>query len=249
MPSLEENRRRWLEYHWQDGGEEWSEVWGGTTPLWWGTILPRIQAMLPAGHALEIAPGYGRITQYLKDYCRQLTIVDMTERCIEACRARFRDATHLRYHVNDGRDLQFIPDHSVDLVFSFDSLVHVEAEIIRAYVEQLPGKMAPHGIGFIHHSNIGAYRDAESGKIDCVNPHWRAESMSAALFREFCGQSGLCCISQEVVNWGVEPLTDCFSVFVPQDSLLARETRIWENGRLMDEALGLAKLARLYYRD
>src|SRR5439155_24508233 len=38
---------------------------------------------------LEIAPGFGRWTHYLKDYCENLWIVDRSSECIEACRQRF----------------------------------------------------------------------------------------------------------------------------------------------------------------
>ena len=34
-----------------------------------GTIFPRIRECLPVGTILEIAPGFGRWTHYLKDYC------------------------------------------------------------------------------------------------------------------------------------------------------------------------------------
>ncbi len=38
----------------------------------------------PPATILEIAPGYGRWTQYLKDLCDQLVVVDLAERCIDA---------------------------------------------------------------------------------------------------------------------------------------------------------------------
>jgi cyclopropane fatty-acyl-phospholipid synthase-like methyltransferase len=39
-----------------------------------------------------------------------------------------------------------------DFVFSFDSLVHVESDVIENYLTQLAKKLKPNGIGFIHHS-------------------------------------------------------------------------------------------------
>ena len=44
---------------------------------------------LPASTILEIGPGYGRWTHYLKDYCDRLVIVDRAAECIEACQKRF----------------------------------------------------------------------------------------------------------------------------------------------------------------
>ena len=75
------------------------------------------------------------------------------ERCVEACRERFKEDTHIRYAVNDGRSLEMVEEGSVDLVVSWDSLVHCEMDTISAYLRQLKTKLKPGGMGFIHHSN------------------------------------------------------------------------------------------------
>src|SRR5437867_5041173 len=68
---------------WKEAGEEWSAPWGSSAAQWAGTILPRIRDFLPTGAILEIAPGFGRWTHYLKDYCQDLWIVDRSSECIE----------------------------------------------------------------------------------------------------------------------------------------------------------------------
>src|SRR5215216_6234648 len=104
MPSISENRRVWDSlYDWSRAGDEWSSHWGSTDMQWYGTILPRIHAFLPAPTLLEIAPGYGRWTRFLKEYCARLIVVDLSEECIKTCKQRFKDSTHLEYYVNDGR--------------------------------------------------------------------------------------------------------------------------------------------------
>jgi len=50
-----------------------------------------------------------------------------------------------------------VPDGIVDFAFSFDSLVHADADILEAYLEQLARKLTHDGVGFVHHSNMGAY--------------------------------------------------------------------------------------------
>ena len=37
--------------------------------------------------------------------------------------------------------------------------------------------------------------------------------MSVAIFRTMCGQHGLTCVKQELVNWRGKRLIDCFSWF------------------------------------
>lgn len=246
MPSINENLRTWSTYSWEQGGNEWSEVWGGTEYLWHGTLRPRLLPYLPTGTLLEIAPGYGRFTQYLKDLCRRLVLVDLTERCIEACRERFGSDSNIEYHVNDGRSLPMVADASVDFAFSFDSLVHVEADAVESYVGELARVLKPDGVAFLHHSNIAAFADPTSGELPFENRHWRAESMSADIFHGFCEAAGLACVSQEIVNWGCPHLTDCVSVVTPRESRRARPRRVAENPAFMDEAQRLARLAELY---
>jgi SAM-dependent methyltransferase len=158
MPDVAVNKSLWTtQWDWSRRGDDWSDSWGGTPALWFSTLLPRIHAFVPTGTILEIAPGYGRWTQYLKELCDRLILVDLAENCIAHCQQRFADASHIDYHVNDGRSLDMVLDHSVDLVFSFDSLVHSEADVMDGYLQQLARKLRPDGIGFIHHSNIGEY--------------------------------------------------------------------------------------------
>jgi len=195
------------EYDWQQQGDEWSAEWNGTEPLWWATILPRIHAFVPVTTILEIAPGIGRCTQYLKDLCQHLILIDLSENCIEACQQRFSSFQHITYYVNDGKSLRMVPDQSVDLVFSFDSLVHAEADVLEAYLSQLARKLSPIGIGFIHHSNMGAYKKCSSGKLrfyidnEQNGSNWRGASMTAKLFEQYCERVGLQCIPQELIDF------------------------------------------------
>ncbi len=105
MPTLDQNKFQWSSYDWPQEGHEWSGPWGGTQYLWYGTILPRILHAVPAKHILEIAPGYGRCTQFLLNLCDRLSLVDITEKCIEACKKRFHAYSHICYYVNDGKSL------------------------------------------------------------------------------------------------------------------------------------------------
>ena len=243
MGTLTENQTHWAAYDWSQGGDEWSEVWGGSESLWWGTLYTRLRHLLPAGTLLEIAPGYGRFTRFLKDHCERLIGVDLTERCVEACRRRFAGDSRLEFHVNDGTSLPMIEDRSIDLAFSFDSLVHVELDVIEAYLRELARTLRPDGVAVLHHSNMAQIR---AGGVPCDNQHWRAESVSAALVAEAGGRARLACIGQETVNWGGVELTDCFSVLTPRGSRHERPLVRIENPGFMAEATRLAELARVY---
>ena len=259
MADVALNRAVWEnQWDWSRRGDNWSDSWGGTPALWFATLLPRIHAFVPTGTILEIAPGYGRWTQYLKDLCERLVVVDLAENCIKSCRERFADASNIEYHVNDGRSLEMVADSSVDLVFSFDSLVHAEADVVGGYLEQLGRKLRPDGIGFIHHSNIGHYSKltalahrlpqrmlpaliAKGLAIDVRA--WRAESMTAERFADQCAAAGLACVAQERIPWehGLY-LTDCLSLFTPRTSRWARSRIVSTNHRFNSHSRRLAQL-------
>jgi ubiquinone/menaquinone biosynthesis C-methylase UbiE len=251
-----------IHYSWPEDGDEWSMAWGGAEPQWFGTLLPRIHPFLPTGTILEIAPGHGRWTHFLKDYCSELVIVDLGAHCIEVCKRRFAACSHITYHVNDGRSLGMLPDRSIDFAFSFDSLVHAEADVIESYLNDLARKLKPNGCGFIHHSHIGAYRHAFSvmSKVPrrlrsrlerhglLPQDFWRAHSMTAQRFEQLCAGAGLACIGQELVTWNSRILTDAFSMFTFNDSIWARPNRVFKNAGFMRAVNYGRQLAQHYAR-
>lgn len=247
MPSLEENINVWGKtYDWKNRGDEWSEPWGGTDFLWYGTIFPRIFSFVPADTILEIAPGYGRCTQFLLALCSNLQIVDLNQNCIDHCKKRFSKYTHIHYSVNNGKTLETVDDNSVDFIFSWDSLVHCEADVLDSYISEWARVLKPDGWGFIHHSNIGAYRNSLTGKLRCENIPWRAVTMTAPLFKDKCRAYGLRCIRQETVNWGGNILNDCFSVFTKNVKNDNYEIKYFENTKFHEERERIAKIAHFY---
>lgn len=246
------------DYEWIQAGEEWSEPWGGSEPQWFGSIFPRIHECLPASTILEIAPGFGRWTNYLKEHCEHLHVVDPAQRCIETCRRRFAADSHLSYHINDGRSLAMIPDRSIDFVFSFDSLVHVWRDAVGAYLSQLPEKLKNDGVAFIHHSNLGEYAspvvDRLPGRMRKLltkakvleSDHQRNPDMTAELFRVCCAEHGLTCICQEIVNWRGRRLIDCFSTVTRVGSKWEGPARVFRNPDFMREAQLIRRWSQFY---
>ena len=228
MPSVRENITTWgNDSTWKQGGDEWSVPWGSPEAQWNATVFPRIQKFLPAASILEIAPGYGRWTEFLRHHCEHLVGVDLNSNCIDACRSRFAAYPNVTFHQNDGRSLASVPDASIDFVFSFDALVHVEADTLEAYLLQLPRIMRPGAVAFVHHSNFGEHlespyksllngipmvrRLARSAGLIKRNPHWRGKTVSAKTVRAFCEGHGLRCVRQEIIPWCNDVLNDCFS--------------------------------------
>jgi SAM-dependent methyltransferase len=195
--------------------------------------------------------------------------VDLSERCIEHCKRRYASDNHIQFQINDGESLAAVPDNSIDFVFSFDSLVHAEREVLEAYVMQISKKLKPEGAGFIHHSNLGAYQervalkghyvrlpqrfrrvltdDVVSALLSINFDAWRARSMTAQLFRSYCEKASLKCVSQELIGWGKgKCLIDALSVFARPDSRWAKRDECLRNEEFVKNMHLTSRLASLY---
>jgi len=246
VPGLDDIRATWdAEAGWSAAGDEWSGPWGGTEPLWWSSLLPRIHAFLPAATVLELGPGQGRWSQYLKDRCEELVLVDVAEHAIDACRRRFAGAANVAYHVGGGTSLPMIADRSIDFAFSFDSLVHAEADVLGAYAGELARTLAPGGVAFLHVSNMGAYargaalarrvperlrrRLTMHGALPNVFA-WRADSTTGEGFAAACERAGLRCVALELIAWHYgRHLTDAIVLLTPAGSRWERPRRVAQN--------------------
>ena len=94
--------------------------------------------------------------------------------------------------------------------------------------------------GFIHHSNLGNYWALWNKWLFGKPTHFRARSMRAELFVLYCERAGLKCIRQELVNWGGEQLSDCFSTFTRPGSRYDREFCRVANPQFMAQARQIA---------
>ena len=248
MPDVSENERWWNEAKWAGQGDVWSKRWGGPDYHWWGMLYPRVREFLPAGTILEIAPGQGRWTRYLVHLCDRLIGVDLAALCVGVCRERFAGHPHASFHKNDGMSLDVVPDGEVDFALSFDSLVHCESDVVESYVRELSRKLSADGVAFIHHSNLAAYLDPETGELPFRKGGWRGESVSAESFEQLCRDAGLLCIGQELLRWREKEhwFRDCFSMLTRPGSRFARENRVIENAGYWEQAEAMARVADLY---
>jgi SAM-dependent methyltransferase len=216
---------------------------------------------------VEIAPGNGRWTQYLLPHCRSYLGIDVAELAITTCQERFSEYSNVKFAVNDGLSLPMVADGSANLVFSFDSLVHSEANVISAYLEEFHRILDPvGGVAFIHHSNLGEYRvsaplrdmfgrvfnaflptKAAMTRVGLADWHCdRGRSMTAARFAELARSAGLSCIGQEVISW-VSPLViDCISVLTLPGSNWDREPVYVRNRHFHTAARSSATCAQVF---
>jgi SAM-dependent methyltransferase len=246
MPDLEWNRVTWNnQREWRDGGDDWSEGWGGPEPQWYGAIFPRIARWLPAAKVLEIAPGFGRWTQFLLTQTNEYYGVDYSSICVEQCRKRFAGFVRAQFVQNDGRSLDGVPDNSIDFVFSYDSLVHVELDVVGGYCEQIIRKLSQCGIAFLHHSN--ALMGVDNTEV-LYPQRGRATSVSGAAVKEIIERTGGRTLMQEEVNWQSNKRIDCFTTFSKSTSNYPPEYKLIENDNFMAEMkLIRGSISQYYY--
>lgn len=272
MPSVQENLDRWNKfYDWNLSEDQWSRAWGSAAAQWYGSIYPRVRTFLPAGTILEIAPGFGRWTQFLLPHCETLIGVDISPRCTQACSERFADRQGASFSTNDGHSLPMVADDSVDFAFSFDSLVHAESEVLAGYLTELARCLSKEGVAVLHHSNYGVYRrptrllaPVQSTLDHLPGPakralyrigvyrgsHWRDPTVTASVFVELCERAGLQCTGQELVNWGGGILLlDCISVVTRPGSHRDRPNQVVRNRMFRSEARSIRRSAAAYVDD
>jgi ubiquinone/menaquinone biosynthesis C-methylase UbiE len=206
--NIEEQRLWNLNSNWSIDGHEWSKSFGTTENLWNNEIFDKIKEFR-GKKILEIAPGFGRITQFLSILAGELIVVDLNPLCIEKTREKLKNHV-LAYFVNDGKSIPKVRDNSQDLVFSFDSFVHMHANVTEEYVKEIYRVLKPGGQAFIHHSWL--YGGAEESTNNVAG---RA-NMSPEQFKEIVNRYGMEIVSQDVIQF--EPLnswngTDCISMF------------------------------------
>lgn len=86
---------------------------------------------------LEIGPGGGRWTRYMLQFQRVYVVEYHAEVLAEFCK-NFSQPNIVAIR-NNGTDFPGIPAASVDFVFSFGVFVHLDADIIQAYLANLRG--------------------------------------------------------------------------------------------------------------
>ncbi len=163
------NTARWGDEQRWGNGDHFGHRWPGGTyqrSSMAAKITDRLLSPYLAGRyelkILEIAPGGGRFTTELIRRAGKLVLVDLNEACIEICRERFKyynnHAGQIQFHVNDGMSLSMIKERDFDLVASYDSMVHMQPDIVRAYLAQCVGLLARDGIIWIDTSGKGKRR-------------------------------------------------------------------------------------------
>ncbi len=222
MPSVDWNKETWGERHdWARAGDEWTGMadhCGQPYDAWKQSLVDTfIVDLVPDGaKVVEIAPGHGRWTEHLLAR-GHVTAVDINQSCLDVCAQRFAHAGNLTLSLTDGASLPFVADGSVDVVWSFDSFVHMEAEVFRGYLAEFARVLRPGGRAVLHHAGmrpwslrlVGVTR--RLGAPGRVLQRWagqgrwrdsgRRSAVSAPSVARWAAQAGLV-VERQTQSWG-----------------------------------------------
>jgi len=218
MPDLEWNASFWnMEYDWSLAGEEWSREWGSSRAQWLIGIYPKLCMVLPTQNILEIAPGFGRWTKFLLPLAGKYQGVDISDACVAHCKIKFSNCLNAAFYQNDGKSLDMIEDNSIDVAFSYDSLVHVDISILSGYVAQVINKLKPDGVAFIHHSNLS---EAFADRSHPIMTRTRDETVSCSAVKSLIESNNGKVLFQEKLNWDItqDCLIDGITLFCKSSS-------------------------------
>ena len=208
--TVEHNRRLWENYDWSNSGEEWTleaKTYRRLEPKIWKTSLINemmLKYIKKDSIILEIGPGAGRWSEILQNVASHLILADISQRCLELCKERFKNYKHIQYNLVE-RGLDFIPNDSIDYIWSYDVFVHINPTDIEMYITDFQRTLKPGGHAIIHHS--GQY----SSEKDAREKGFRSY-MDGNLFAYFVRKHEMQMIEQ---NHGLAHIPgDIISVFM-----------------------------------
>jgi ubiquinone/menaquinone biosynthesis C-methylase UbiE len=163
----------------------------------WNEIVHPMLREISYDVAVDIAAGRGRNSIKLAQRARRVICVDINQENLRYMESRFRGDKRFIVMPTDGISLNGIPTSSVDLVYSFDAMVHFDVRVVLAYLDECMRVLRPGGFAFIHYSNYTGNPGGDFRK----NPHWR-NYMGEGLFTHLAKNAGLSIASMQIIPWG-----------------------------------------------
>lgn len=96
--------------------------------------------------ALDFGCGVGRLSAALAEHVDEVIGVDIAPTMLEQARRFDRSGGRCRFVLNTGPDLAFLPDRSVDLVYSSLVLQHMPADLAAGYLREFARVLTDGGV-------------------------------------------------------------------------------------------------------
>jgi ubiquinone/menaquinone biosynthesis C-methylase UbiE len=181
----------WAESPYYADAERWTHIFWNE-----GSVFVQVFAELDLTRVIDLACGHGRHAEVVAPRAGALTLVDIHDANLNACRKRLA-AANVMFQRNNGFDFRPLADASATAIYCYDAMVHFSPDIVAAYLKDTARVLAPSGRALYHHSNYPAPRERHYGQ----NPHAR-NHMTQALFRQLSENAGLGVRRSIVIDWG-----------------------------------------------
>jgi SAM-dependent methyltransferase len=168
----------------------------------WGpqSLFRRWFETLDLTNVIEVACGRGLHAAQIVDRVGRLTLVDVNEINIAACRERFCGRDNVAFLCNSGGDLLGMADSSATAVYCYDAMVHFEATDVIGYLAEFHRVLRPGGRSLLHYSNF----DGNPGGFYRDNPGHR-NFFSEKMMRHFADRAGHKVLEHAVFPWALGP--------------------------------------------
>lgn len=178
------------------------------THMFWreGTVYRRLFDQLDHRSVIELACGHGRHAEQAAPRCGLLTLIDIHEANLEACRARLRAFDNVAFLKSRGFAFDGVTDGGTSAIYCYDSMVHFSPDLVASYLHDTARVLQPGGMAIYHHSNYDGPPVKHYGR----NPHAR-NFMTRERFAELTREAGLEVVEAVLMDWGDKDL-DCVSL-------------------------------------
>lgn len=146
---------------------------------------------------VELACGHGRHSAQLLDRAEEFIGIDPLSENIDFCEDRFNGVPGARFIKNNGVDLADIETGSVTFLFCFDSMVHFDSDVVRAYLAEACRVLKPQGLFFTHHSN-----STRNPAGDFERAIHARNFMTCDFMVHYALKEGLELVKSEPLDWG-----------------------------------------------
>jgi ubiquinone/menaquinone biosynthesis C-methylase UbiE len=195
LSNVKNNLQLWdHDYDWAADGDEWeyqADRSGLPYSEWKSSLVSHlIEPYARGADVIEIAPGHGRWSEFIINMCRHVTLVDLGPKCLEYCRTRFAAHANVDYFLTTGTQLPYHAAGAIDFVFSYDSFVHMSADVIQSYMAEIARVLKTGRTAIIHHAEIAdpaSYHQTYTGQRSAIN---------SSMVRGFAEQHGLTVVRQ-----------------------------------------------------
>jgi 2-polyprenyl-3-methyl-5-hydroxy-6-metoxy-1,4-benzoquinol methylase len=141
------------------GAETLGEEWGG--PAFADYIVETLVAaeLGPDRDVLELGCGGGKFSKRLAPRCRSLLVTDISLAMVEHAKEELASAGlsgNAEFRVLSGTDFNGVEDASLDFVFSYDVMLHLQPQNVFSYLVDARRILRDNGVFMLHQINLSS---------------------------------------------------------------------------------------------